>query len=265
MNKKLTTNQNGYLTNLTNVWIPKDIKRNFWQDLDIAIFDVETTGLEFDNPKEFRITQFAAGLYTKAGKENFKKKDEINIRINPEIETPKEVIEITGIYNSDLDKPGTIEKHGKFDTKNCPTFREAKGQIKKFMYEKADLWSAFNHKFDINAYASELIRNDEKKLISEKPSERNFHYQPCVDPLVFQRYFVDRRGMNTLWDLATSYGVAKTGDIMEGDEAAHEAQTDVIMLASVLEKMAPKMPATVENLFDKQETLFKRQIKEYGT
>lgn len=114
----------------------------------IATFDIEATGL---NVAKDRITEIAILKVHPDGRE-----ETYETRINPEMEIPKEIEELTGIYNADvLDKP---------------VFKDVANTILDFIAD-CDLIGYNFHKLDIPMLAEEFLRAeidfdvDQKKLI----------------------------------------------------------------------------------------------------
>lgn len=101
----------------------------------LAIFDIEATGL---NISKDRIVEIAIIKVHPNGLE-----ESFITRINPEMEIPKEVSEIHGIYQEDI--------------KDAPTLSEIAPQIVAFIGD-ADLAGYNSNKFDIPILAEELLR-----------------------------------------------------------------------------------------------------------
>lgn len=101
----------------------------------LAIFDIEATGL---NISKDRIVEIAIIKVHPNGLE-----ESFITRINPEMEIPKEVSEIHGIYQEDI--------------KDAPTLSEIAPEIVAFIGD-ADLAGYNSNKFDIPILAEELLR-----------------------------------------------------------------------------------------------------------
>ena len=101
----------------------------------LCVFDLETTGLQVGKD---RIVQIAALKIHPDGKQ-----EELNLLVNPEIEIPKEVVNIHGISNE--------------MAREAPTFREQAEKIKTFFGE-SDLAGFNSNKFDIPLLAEEFLR-----------------------------------------------------------------------------------------------------------
>lgn len=114
----------------------------------IVTFDVESTGL---NVAKDRIIEIAILKVFPDGKE-----ETYETKINPEMEIPKEIEELTGISNDDV--------------RNQPTFKEKAQEILTFI-EGCDLVGYNFHKLDIPLLAEEFLRVEidfdieERKLI----------------------------------------------------------------------------------------------------
>lgn len=95
--------------------------------LMIICFDIETTGLDKYND---RIIEIAL---VKFDKKNFKVLDKYSCLINPEIDIPEVISNITGIFNDDV--------------KEAPKIGEIKDEISNFIWDLPVLWH--NVDFDI--------------------------------------------------------------------------------------------------------------------
>ena len=101
----------------------------------LAIFDIEATGLSVTND---RIVELAVVKINPDGsQENYLQ------RFNPEIPIPKEVSEIHGIYQEDIN--------------DCPTLKEALPELEAFL-EGCDFAGYNSNKFDLPMLAEELLR-----------------------------------------------------------------------------------------------------------
>lgn len=101
----------------------------------LAFFDIEATGLTISKD---RIVEIAVIKINPDGS-----KEEFSSLVNPEIEIPKEVIEIHGITNEKV--------------KNSPTFAQLADDLVAFIKD-ADLAGYNSNKFDIPLLAEELLR-----------------------------------------------------------------------------------------------------------
>lgn len=227
----------------TDVDVLSELRSKNWRDLNnIAIFDVETTKLNWNDPN-FRIIQFTAGMY------NLKKDKElhmINEYIDPELAIPEDSMKVHGLYHNKHNDDSLINKHGEQDVSDYRNFEQKMAKLITFM-NKADLWCAYNHQFDVNCFASEL------KRLGYKPM-----FKPTIDPWVFEIERNQKMSGTTLWDAAKDYGVAKVSK-----NNLHDAEADVKLLKDVLIKMAGKLPQSTKSLFRQQTGYFKRQQKHF--
>lgn len=104
-------------------------------DKSIAVFDLETTGLDVSND---RIVEIAVLKVTPDGTESYFSK-----RVNPEMPISEESAEIHGITNEIV--------------KDAPTFKELAPEIANFIGD-ADLVGFNSNKFDIPLLAEEFLR-----------------------------------------------------------------------------------------------------------
>ena len=101
----------------------------------LAICDIEAAGLSVTND---RIVELAVVKINPDGsQENYLQ------RFNPEIPIPKEVSEIHGIYQEDIN--------------DCPTLKEALPELEAFL-EGCDFAGYNSNKFDLPMLAEELLR-----------------------------------------------------------------------------------------------------------
>jgi len=111
----------------------------------LAIFDIEATGLSITND---RIVEIAIVKIAPDGsRTDFLK------RVNPQIPIPKEVSEIHGIYQEDIE--------------NEPTLEGILPELEAFI-ENADFAGYNSNKFDLPMLAEELVRCGSKVDLSEK-------------------------------------------------------------------------------------------------
>lgn len=111
----------------------------------LAFFDIEATGL---NISKDRIVEIAVIKINPDGS-----KEEFSSLVNPEIEIPKEVIEIHGITNEKV--------------KNSPSFAQVADDLVAFIKD-ADLAGYNSNKFDIPLLAEELLRVGNDFDLSQK-------------------------------------------------------------------------------------------------
>jgi DNA polymerase III epsilon subunit-like protein len=250
--------------------LPDELKYTFWPDRPIAVWDVETNSVEYGDQSVFRITQFACGIY---GFHEKKPREFVNIYINPEMAVGYEAMRITGLYQSEFDTEKDIakvkeyyRKKGKeielFDLADSPVFADVVEDILTIL-SKAPIWCAFNHRFDVNALASELHRLN-MWLIEQGSETFPFPFRPTVDPLVFER---DRRSSsltnkmsgNRLGDVGRRYGVATVAALKDGKLKLHSAEGDIQMLNDVLWAIQPQIPPDSVSAFRNQRALYREQ------
>ena len=152
----------------------------------LVIFDLETTGL--DMVKD-RIIQLSYIKVTPNGEEK-----RVNLTINPEMEIPKFVTELTGISNADVaDKP---------------TFKQIASQLAE-EFKGSDLAGYNSNNFDVPMLCEEFLR-----------AGIDFDFSKCrlIDAMaIFRKQ--ERR------NLAAAYKFY-CGRKMEDDFEAHRAQRD---------------------------------------
>lgn len=254
------TNKYGHLIDFFDPGPYPGIRNKFWQDLLIAPFDVETTGTEYADPDTFRIVQFTAGHFIRppqSGNAKHEPEDFINLFINPDMAVPVGAMKIHGFYHSGYNDWSDIEKHGEHDLADAPLIEEVWPQIRQFMHDP-EMWSAYNHTFDVCALISECWRiGDEIEI------------KPCVDPLTWRRYERQKMSRNSLWETAKAYGVATLGNVDGGSGALHDARTDIMLLNNILWAMAEVLPPKVYDLMRRQCYLLEQHeeyyYKKYGS
>lgn len=112
---------------------------------DLAIFDIEATGLDVSQD---RIIEIAVLKVSKDSSESSYVK-----RINPEVEISEESIEIHGITKEDV--------------KDAPTFAEVADELADFI-GTADLAGFNSNKFDIPMLAEEFLRVDHTFKVADR-------------------------------------------------------------------------------------------------
>jgi DNA polymerase III epsilon subunit-like protein len=252
--EEFDSNKFGHIIDVFNPVVPPSVYYKFWQDLTIAPFDVETTGVEYGDPDTFRIVQFSVGYYDRPPKghrglhepELFK-----NWFIDPEMEVPVGAMKVHGLYHSDYNDYADVEKHGKQNLKGFPTFEEVADEIIQVMLD-APIWSAFKHTFDTCALASELMRVGRDPIL-----------KPTIDPLMWERYRRKKMSGNTLWNTAKRFGVATVSNVMDGEGTTHDARTDIQLLNDVLWAKASGLPCKVYDIMRRQVYLLKKHEQYY--
>src|SRR5688572_8003369 len=111
----------------------------------LAFFDIEATGL---NISKDRTVEIAVVKINPDGTE-----EQFSSLVNPEMEIPKEVIEIHGITNEKV--------------KDAPTFSQLAPTLIAFIQD-SDLAGYNSNKFDIPLLAEELLRVENDFDLSKK-------------------------------------------------------------------------------------------------
>ncbi len=148
-----------------------------WQDLELAVFDVETTGLD---PEEHRVTE--VGIIHFEGGEVV---DEYGQLIDPQRSIPEESTRITGISEEDV--------------KGKPTFDEVAEEVHRRLSGVGLV--AYNLSFDRRFLSMELERCG-----LSWPSA-----SPELDPLIFARQFFKDQRKNNLGAVCERLGIELEG------------------------------------------------------
>ncbi|PHR48138.1 MAG: DNA polymerase III subunit epsilon [Fluviicola sp.] len=175
----------------------------------LAIFDLETTGLDISAD---RIVEIAILKVSPDGKEEKYEK-----RINPEMNISGESTSIHGISNADV--------------KDCPTFSELADEIATFIGE-ADLAGFNSNKFDIPLLAEEFLRvkhpfkTGERKFIDV---QNIFHKMEQRTLVAAYKFYCDK-------DLTNAHSadadVIATYEVLKAQiERYEEVENDVSFLA----------------------------------
>jgi DNA polymerase-3 subunit epsilon len=118
---------------------------NIQLDRPIAVFDLETTGINISQDKIIEIAILK--IHPDGNKEKYEK------RVNPGIKMEPENMAIHGITNEDL--------------ADCPSFSEVATEIKTFI-EGCDFGGFNSNKFDVPLLVEEMLRVDESFDISDR-------------------------------------------------------------------------------------------------
>lgn len=177
-----------------------------WVDLPLAVIDVETTGLE---PTEDRIIEI--GIIRFEDREVVESYGQL---IDPERPVPDEVVELTGIEESDLE--------------GQPTFDEVADEVHERLQGVGIV--AYNLSFDRGFVEAELNR-----VGMDWPEEA-----PTLDPLIFARQFFKDLGRKNLGTIADKLGIPL--------EEAHRATHDAEVAGHVLYAFEDRLPARLEDL-----------------
>jgi DNA polymerase III epsilon subunit-like protein len=203
---------------------PESIMYENWRELTVCIWDCETTGLNIYGD-DFRIVQFCGKIYK--GSKQIKS---MNVLINPELPIPEGASKVHNIYDKDV--------------VDAPTFGDIFDELNIFLHA-AQVHCAFNGLgYDVDAMISEYQRVG-----------REYVGRPMIDLLVWERQRTGKIkfGGNKLADVAKRRGCAIMGKVLRGDEMKlHDAQTDVMILHSVLEAYSEDLPYALGRLLDLQ-------------
>lgn len=157
-----------------------------WADLEIAVLDVETTGLDSasDRVIEVGIVHFVGG----------EEVDSYNQLVDPGCPVPQEVVELTGITPDDLE--------GK------PAFEEVAHEVHRRLQNVGI--GAYNLSFDQGFLVAELERSGLKW-----PEEA-----PIFDPLIFARQFFKNMRRKNLGTIAKALDI----ELKEAHRATEDAR-----------------------------------------
>ena len=172
-----------------------------WADLDLAVLDVETTGLdcEVDRIIEIGILRFVGGEVV----------DSYEQLIDPGCEVPQEVVDLTGIQPEDL--------VGK------PRFEEVAQDVHDWLQGVGIV--AYNLSFDKGFIAAELQRCG-----LAWPEEA-----PTFDPLIFARQFFKNLGRKNLGRIAQELGI----EVKESHRATEDARVAGRVLFAFADRLPP--------------------------
>jgi len=173
-----------------------------WFDSDLAIVDVETTGLD---PKVDRVIEIGI-VHMRAG-EMIERWEQL---VNPGREVPPEVVELTGIQPESLG--------------GAPTFDEIAPQVRARIEGKVLV--AYNLAFDSAFIKTELDRS-------------GFTWQmgPSLDPLVFARELQKDDGSKRLGKVAARLGI----ELNEAHRAANDAEVTGYILYAFRDQLPPRL------------------------
>ena len=171
-----------------------------WFDCDLAVVDVETTGLD---PKNDRVIE--VGVVHMRGGEILESWGHL---IDPERDIPDVVVQITGIQQSDVD--------GK------PTFRDIIDELRSRLTDR--VFVAYNLGFDSAFLKSEFDR-----------ARVPWPESPCLDPLVFAREFHKDAGSKRLGKVAERLGI----ELLEAHRAVNDAEVAGKVLYAFRDKLPP--------------------------
>lgn len=174
-----------------------------WADLEIAVLDVETTGLDAANDRiiEIGIVHFRAGEVL----------DTWGQLIDPQCEVPAEVVELTGIQPEDL--------QGK------PVFADIAPELHRRLQNVGI--GAYNLSFDQGFIVAELARCG-----LQWPAQA-----PVFDPLIFAREFFKSMRRKNLGAIAAALGV----ELIEAHRATEDARAAGHVLYAFADRLPEKL------------------------
>lgn len=175
-----------------------------WQDLPIALLDVETTGRDASSDRVIEL-----GIVIARGGEIVRRH---NWMVNPERPIPDEVKAIHGI--------------GDDDVKGAPRFAEIAAEVIAAL--EGCIPAAYNAPFDRAFVANELARAHGKTGGGDAPPAHPFLRADVVwiDPLIWARELQSNERSRTLGDVAARLGIV--------NENAHRATDDAEAAMRVL-------------------------------
>ncbi|MEC8023689.1 MAG: 3'-5' exonuclease [Myxococcota bacterium] len=183
------------------------MQNNTWFEADIAIFDVETTGLSAtkDRVIEIGIVHMRAGEVIESWGQ----------LIDPEREIPAEVAKLTGIQQEELT--------------GQPTFDAVAKTIAEKLQGK--VLCAYNHEFDMGFLRAELTRAG--VAVPDAP---------CLDPLVFAREIQKEHGSKKLGKVAERLGISLEG----AHRAVNDAEATGHVLYAFRDELPPGLTELLE-------------------
>ncbi|MFH1475279.1 MAG: 3'-5' exonuclease [Chloroflexota bacterium] len=178
-----------------------------WSTLSFIAFDLETTGT---HPAEDRVLQFGAVL------------------CRVEDGSIVEEASLGMLCGSPVEPhPGAVKAHGITAARvaGLPAFEDRLPEVVAFL-RRADLHVAYNAGFDLAFLRAGLRRI----RCEDRPVAR------CIDPMVFARASISRRGLRRGWRLEEVAGLVEVP--LPG---AHDALCDARATAEVLVRLAGRM------------------------
>jgi len=155
-----------------------------WRDLDLAVVDVETTGLDPDTDRVIEI----GVVHMRAGEVI----DVYQSLVNPQRDLPEEVERITGIKAADVE--------------TAPTFAEVAANVRAALQGK--VFVAYNLAFDRAFVRGELER-----------CGFEWHDPRYIDPLIFVRELHKNQGSKRLGAVAARLGISLDNAHRAADDA----------------------------------------------
>lgn len=175
---------------------------NLWFDLPLAVFDLETTGFDYNTCQiiEIGIVQFYRGEVVKV----------FNWLIDPECQLPEEIVELTHIRQEDVD--------------GQPKFREIAPQILEAFAGHGIV--AYNIGFDRPFLTHKL-----KEIGLDWPAGN-----PLIDPLIFATHFYPKQ-KNKLGMVAERLGISLEG----AHRACNDAEATGKVLYAFKDRLPPEL------------------------
>lgn len=176
--------------------------QDFWFDADLAVVDVETTGLD---PRTDRVIEVAI-VHMRAGEVV----ESWGQLVDPGREIPEEVVQLTGIKQDDVD--------------GQPRFEQLAAEVRARLEGKVLV--AYNLQFD--------------KAFLKHELERYGHALPGgpeLDPLVFARELQKDDGSKRLGKVAARLGI----DLLEAHRATQDATVAGQVLYAFREQLPPRL------------------------
>ena len=195
---------------------PTAAMAEMWFDADLAVVDVETTGLSAatDRVIEVGIIHMRAGEVIESW----------GRLIDPKCSIPQEVVALTGIKQEDVD--------------GQPTFAELAEEIHSRLVGKVLV--AYNLAFDEGFIRTELERTG-----------RSLPDVPKLDPLVFARELQKNAGSKKLGKVAERFGI----ELSDAHRAVNDAEVAGKVLYAFREQLPPRLDdaATLSATWSKQQ------------
>ncbi len=182
-----------------------------WQDLPLAVLDVETTGLD---PEDHRVTEVAIIRF-----ENGEVVETFGELVNPQRSIPEESTKITGISEEDV--------------KDAPTFEELADQVHQRLQGVGIV--AYNLSFDRS-----FLRMELERCGLGWPDDA-----PELDPLIFARQFFKNHRKKNLGAVCELLGIP----LEEAHRATNDATVTGHVLYAFADRLPEELDAllTLQN------------------
>lgn len=181
----------------------------------MCVFDTETTGLPRKG-KVVHIIQFSAIRYRVLPGYQFEEIDFCDRYINPEEMLAPKITELTGITDRMLDASPN---------------EEIVGPVILRYLDSADVWAAYNARFDLG-------------MVSSMAERIGYYFEekPCIDVLELSRDWV-RKGIDANDNkLSSTYGYLYPDGVIQ----FHNSLADVQATVAVMEALVPKYQLNAE-------------------